>query len=118
MEEARAVRSIRPAATEFAIVVAVMAVGTEDPCTERAPLRMSIQIPDKLQQAGLRQGTITVVHHGMTLPRRSVELRDKVQRVSGGSDPRRQVSEDGKNLFARTRTVTTQAGLELICCGI
>ncbi len=38
MGEARTVRSVWSAAAEFAVVVAVVAVGTENACTQRAPL--------------------------------------------------------------------------------
>ena len=108
-------RSIRSVAAEFAVIVGVVAVGTENPCVDGSALGMPVQIPHEFQQTRLREWTVAVMHYGVARPRRSAELRDNVQWVPASNSPRRQVPEDGGYLLACTSAVTTQADFKLIC---
>jgi len=63
--ESRSVRTVRTDAAEFAIVVAVVTVGTQDARTDGARGIGSIQIQHLAAQAGLRQGAAAVVCYWM-----------------------------------------------------
>src|SRR3974390_1087807 len=65
VREGGAVRSVGPLAAEFTIVVAVVAVATEDARAGGTRRNLPVEVEHFSQQAGLRQRTGAVVEHGM-----------------------------------------------------
>ncbi len=114
MRELRTVRAVGSGASEFAIVVAIVAVRAENAGAHRAPLRMPVQVPHELQQTWLRQRALALLHHRMARGRCNAELRDKVQRVASIASPYWSIAKDLQRLLPRTRPMATQAGLILI----
>jgi len=110
----RAMRTIRTCATELAIVVAIVAIGTKDSRAHGAPARDAVEVQHVCQQTGLRQRAVAVVGHGMAGGRSGGKLRDYVEWVARRYCPHRKVSVDRFDLLTRAGTVTAQAILELI----
>ncbi len=111
-------RAVRPCAAEFAVVVAVVAVGAQNAVRNRTPLGVAIEIPHELQQARLRQRTLALVHYRMARSCRNAELHDQIQRIAARRRTHGRITKNRQNLLAHTRAVTTQTDLILIHRGI
>ena len=70
--------TIRARTSELAIVVAVVAISTQDLRTHGPSLGSAIEIQDVRQQAGLRQRAVAEMGHGMARRRVDAELRNQV----------------------------------------
>jgi len=68
------VRAIRSIPTKFAVVVTVVTVRAENARPHRSPLRLTVQVPYELEQAGLRQLAVAILHHRMSRSREIIEL--------------------------------------------
>ena len=99
-------------ASEFAVVVAVVAIGAENASSHRAGLNLAADIPHGRQQAGLRD-TGSVPHNRMNRDCRGAELRDEVQGIAHNPRARWQVSVLRENLLAGAIAVAAQASFEL-----
>lgn len=118
LQDVRELGTVRPvwaSAAEFAVVIAIVAIGAEEACAHWPPLGVSIQIQQVLTQAGLWERTVAVVHDRMARCCRRVELRGYIQRVSRVSRSCRQVAENGGTQLPRAGGVATQADLILTC---
>ena len=78
VRELRTVGSVGSGAAKFPIVVAVVAVRAKNARADRPPLGAAVKIPHGLEQAGLWQPTLTIMHDRVTRPGRRPELRQKI----------------------------------------
>src|ERR1035438_8344984 len=69
-------RTARTRAPEFAIVIAVVAIGAENLNAHGAAAADAVQVQHIRQQAGLWQRAAPVMHHGMAGSGRACKLRD------------------------------------------
>ena len=93
MQKLRPMRPVGTGSAELAIVIAVVAVGTENAHAHGASLRAAIQIEHVAQETGLRKGAAAIVHHRVTRGGGLRQLRDDVQRICAGYGPDRQISK-------------------------
>src|SRR5271157_2719349 len=107
-------RSVRPAAAEFSIVVAIVAVGTQDSGAHAAPYRRAVKVQHVSSQAGLREHAGAVVEYRVTRGRKRVELGNHIQSIAGGNRPYGEIAINTFRLFARARAMAAQAILILI----
>lgn len=106
---------IGPRASEFAIVIRVMAVSAEDARSHVPAERGSVELQHLSAQARLRKSAIAVVHHGMAGARGQQKLRDDVEGISQENHTCGQIAEsDVIHNFARAGTVATQAIVILV----
>lgn len=110
----RSVRTVRPGAAELAIVVAVVAIGAEDARSHHARRRRSILIQQVQQEAGLRQGTGSIMSHRVARRCRRSEFRNNVQRIWCRCHSRWRIPVDDQPLLARARAVAAQTIFILI----
>ena len=110
----RSVRTVRAAAAEFPIVVAVVAVRAEDAVAHVTSGRGSIQIQHLGAQTRLWQRTASVVSDRVARSGGGAELRDDVQGITGGCDPHRQISEFCVRRFSGAGPVAAQAIFVLV----
>ncbi len=110
--------TVRSGAAEFAIVVGVMAVGTEDLVSHGPARSKSIEIEHIRHQTGLRKGAVADVSDGMARSGGGAELQDDVERIAGGRCTHGKIAVDGPNRFAGAASVTAEAILVLIDDGI
>ena len=82
VRENRSVRTTGSRPAEFAIVVAVVAVGTQDAGAHGAPERPAIKIQLVITKAGLRERTTAIKEHGMAGSGERTKFRDNVHRVA------------------------------------
>lgn|SRR5437016_3116175 len=115
VDKFRPVGTIRPGAAKFAIVLAIVAVSTEDAKSHGARGAGPIQIQHLAAQARLRQDATPVMHYRVARRRGGTELRNQVQGIGSGdlSDGEVSVFRRVRRL-ARTAAVATQAVFELI----
>ena len=90
----RAMRAIGPRAAEFAIVIAVMAIGAEDLRAHQTSRCQAFFVEHIHQQARLRQGARTSVGHGMARCGSGGQFRNHVQRIRCGDYSHRRVAVD------------------------
>src|SRR5271155_2222081 len=107
-------RTIRPRTSELAIVVAVVAVGTENLRSHRAPWRDPVEIQHIAEQARLRQRAVTDVSNRMARRGSKTELQNDVQRIACGRSSHRKVSVDRPNRLPGAASMTPEAVLVLI----
>ena len=86
--------TVRAGAAEFAIVVAVVAIGAEDLVAHGAALGDAVQVQHVGPQAGLRERAVADVHDGMAGGGRDGKLRDQVQRIARRNRAHREISVD------------------------
>src|ERR1035438_1312214 len=95
-------RTVSARASEFAIVVAVVAIGAENLGAYShgaAVIDAAIQVQHVGQQAGLWETAVPDMHDGMAGDGRTGwrKLRDHVQRIARRNCPHREVSIDRKS---------------------
>jgi hypothetical protein len=70
-----------PLPPRFAIVVAIVAIGTQNLGAHGTTLLDAIQVKHVGQQAGLLVSTVSQMHHGMARGGREFKLHNLVQRI-------------------------------------
>ena len=93
MREGRPVRTVGSAASEFPVIVAVMAVRAQDANTHAARRRAAIEIQHVRSQAGLRERASAIVHHGMARSRDESKLWNHIQRITRCNGPDGRISK-------------------------
>ena len=78
----RSVRSIRPGAAKFPIVITIVAIRAEDSRSHQPRGSGAVLIQHVCEQAGLRKRAAAIVRHRMTGCGTGTELRHEVERVS------------------------------------
>ena len=108
--------TVRALTAEFAIVVAVVAIGAENLGARGATQGNAIQLQHVSQQAGLQQTAAADVQDGMAGDGRDRwrKLREHVKRIGRRNRTYREVTIDGQRLFAGAGAVAAQAVLILI----
>src|SRR6185312_8621250 len=110
----RAMWAVRACAPEFAVVVAVMAIGAEYLSAHYASGIHAIESQHVGSKAGLREHAAPRMRHGMAWRRGCCELRDQVQGVAGGNCAHREISVCRLRLLAAAGAMAAQAILVLV----
>src|SRR5580692_3220269 len=119
-EDVRITRSMRPVrtvTTKFTIVVAVMAIATEDAWTGGPSGGLPADREHIVQQARLRKRTAAIVEYRMAGGCRRAELGNHIQKVRVRDLPHRSIAINNEPLLTGASAVASQTTFILINCG-